>query len=259
MERGSGGEHYRSGEVCMSYGLSATNNGGSVVISSDYKTLVFSQRGEFRITSRYTDREGFGSVEFTKAITTQEPPQIFTRCTSASHSSLTIYTRVLGGPGNWTGFNVTSAVMGGSTLQDHYLQYVACKFADSRSAGSYGLEIDDEVGGIVYASSDRVVRYGKFTKDWDYEAPTGYGVVGVFHSRVAPDPDDFISISSIDRGNAWFCGSVNYAGLRIVSGGLQSIKIHINRINSTIQFHKFIGLSFSIPVCKFPVERYYNT
>lgn len=242
----------------MSYGLSVTNNGGSVVISSEYKTLVFSQRGEFRITSRYTDREGYGSVTFSKVITTQEPPQVFVRTTRASHSSLTFYTRMLGGAGAWTGFDVFSAASG-APLQDHYLQYVACKFSDSRSVDRYGLEIYDETGDIVYTSSDRVVRYGKFTKDWDYSPPTGYGVVAVYHSRVAPDPDDFISISSVDRGNAWFCGSVNYAGLRVVSGGVQSVKIVTNksRVNTDIQ--NFPGPSFSIPVCKFPIERYYNT
>ncbi|WP_238936228.1 hypothetical protein [Pseudomonas weihenstephanensis] len=243
----------------MNYGLSATNNGGSVVISSEYKTLVFSERGTFRITSRYIDGEGYGSVTFAKPILTQEPPQIFTCCTGASHSALAIYTRVLGGPGYWTGFNVTSASNGVRPVQNFYMEYVSCKFSDSRSVDEFGLEIYDGSEGVVYTSSDRVVRYSKFTKDWDWRPPLGYGVVGVFHSRVAVDPDDFICISSIDRGNAWFCGRVHYAGLRIVDGGLQSVKILINRSKTYEYLTQFSGPSFSIPVCKFPIERYYNS
>lgn len=244
----------------MSYGLSATNNGGSVVISSDYKTLVFSERGNFQILSRYSDGEGYGTVTFVKPIQTQEPPQIFVRCIAASHNNLSFYTRVLGGPGNWTGFSVVRAALGGGVVQNFNLEYVACKYSDKKSVDEYGLEIYDAQERVVYTSSDRVVRYGKFTKSWTYVPPqVAYGRVAVFNSNLPLAHDDFISISSVDRGNSWFMGSVDYAGLRIREGGAPVIKILINLNRTDINLHQgTAGSAFSIPVCKFPVERYYN-
>ena len=244
----------------MSYGLSATNNGGSVVISSDYKILVFSERGSFQIVSRYSDGEGYGSVIFIKPINTLEAPQIFVRCVSASHPALSFYTRVLGSPGNWTGFSVVSSALGGGALQNFNLEYVSCKYSDKKSIDPYGLEIYDRQEGIVYTSSDRVVRYSKFTKRWSYVPPQiAYGRVAAFNSNLAIDNDDFISISSIDRGNAWFMGSADYAGLRIREGGAPTVKILINLNRPDIGLYQgTAGAAFSIPVCKFPISRYYN-
>lgn len=244
----------------MSYGFLATNNSGSVTISSDYKALVFSERGQYLITSPYSNSEGYGQVTFTKPITTQEPPQVFARCGTASHGSLSFYTRMLGGPGNWTGFATTSPVMGGNIKQYFEVQYVACKFADKKGKDDFGLEIFGPDGGVAYASSDRVVRYGKFSKKWVYTPPqVAYGIVGVFSSDVTPDADDYMSISSIDRGNSWFMGRVVYAGIRIRDNSAPALKILVNFNRTDIVLHQGSDASrFSIPVCKFPIERYYN-
>lgn len=40
------------------YGFSALNDSSSVIVSNKYKVMVFSERGQFSITSRYSDREG---------------------------------------------------------------------------------------------------------------------------------------------------------------------------------------------------------
>ena len=243
----------------MDFGLKVINNGGSVNISSDYKILVFSERGIFQIVSRYSDGEGYGQVTFTRPVTTVEPPQVFVRTISASHGALSFYTRLLGSSGNWTGFSVTSAVLG-SPLQNFTLEYVNCKYSDKRSTDKYGLEVYDYLGNVIYTSSDRAVRYSRFTKSWSYTGPTvAYGVVGVFNSNMTIAADDFISITSIDRGVSWFNSYVDYAGLRIRDGGAPSLKIHINLSATDTNLFQGANSNFSIPICKFPIDRYYNT
>ena len=244
----------------MSFGLSATNNGGSVVISSDYKTLVFSERGTFQITSRFSNGEGSGAATFTKVVQTQEPPQVFVRFVSGSHTSLSFYTTITGSPGNWTGFKVVSAILTGNQTQNFSMEYVSCKYSDKKSVDMYGLEIYDYQGNIVYTSSDRVVRYSKFTKNWTWMRPNYPGVVNVFNSGLVLDADDFVSISSIDRGVSWNMGLVTYAGLRIRNGGVPVVQILTNATNPGDNWKPDVATSrFSIPVCKFPIARYYNT
>ncbi|WP_432755574.1 hypothetical protein [Pseudomonas sp. WMBT8] len=238
------------------YGFVAVNDHGSVSISSVYKVLVFSERGQFRIQSRYTDKEGKGQFTFAKPIRTVEPPQIFLRTISASHASLGLYTSIEGSSGNWTGFHVTSAVRGGSVLQDYLMEFVSCKYSDQGSSSEYGLEVRDAQNRIMFVSSDRVVRYGKFSKSWT----VGRGrFVDIYYSDLTVDADDFISVSSLDRGIMWFANDSKYAGITILEGGVPVLQI----FNQRHYLERFYwqgsdGFCLSIPVCKFPIERYYN-
>ena len=246
----------------MDYGLSVTNDYGSVIISSSYKVLVFSERGLFQITSRYSDREGAGEVTFAKPVLTQEPPQVFVRHIKGKHNGLAVYTTLRGSAGNWTGFKVTSAAAGGD-LQNHSMEYVTCKYSDKSSTDVYGLEVYDEQGKIAFTSSDRVVKYNKFTRNWRWQQFGGRSPLQVFHSDLAIDADDCISISSIDRGVSWYMDGVDYAGLRLLDGGKPVLAMTINAEVDQNQYGGYWyqgtnGTSFSIPVCKFPIEKYYN-
>lgn len=246
----------------MDYGLSVTNDYGSVIISSSYKVLVFSERGLFQITSRYSDREGAGEVTFAKPVLTQEPPQVFVRHIKGRHNGLAVYTTLRGSAGNWTGFKVTSAAAGGD-LQNHSMEYVTCKYSDKSSTDVYGLEVYDEQGKIAFTSSDRVVKYNKFTRNWRWQQFGGRSPLQVFHSDLAIDADDFISISSIDRGVSWYMDGVDYAGLRLLDGGKPVLAMTINAEVDQNQYGGYWyqgtnGTSFAIPVCKFPIEKYYN-
>lgn len=246
----------------MDYGLSVTNDYGSVIISSSYKVLVFSERGLFQITSRYSDREGAGEVTFAKPVLTQEPPQVFVRHIKGKHNGLAVYTTLRGSAGNWTGFKVTSAAAGGD-LQNHSMEYVTCKYSDKSSTDVYGLEVYDEQVKLAFTSSDRVVKYNKFTRNWRWQQFGGRSPLQVFHSDLAIDADDFISISSIDRGVSWYMDGVDYAGLRLLDGGKPVLAMTINAEVDQNQYGGYWyqgtnGTSFSIPVCKFPIEKYYN-
>ena len=241
----------------MSYGLSVTNNSGSVVISSEYKVMVFSERGQYRVTSRYTDQPGGGSVVFTKPITTNEAPQVFSRHISGVHPSMSVYITLTGGPGNWTGFNLTSATLGGSTVQNFLMEYVACKFSNMKSSQDYGLQINDYLGNPIFSAADRVVRYGKYTKKWTFTNGTN---VIFYNSNLTIDANDFICLSSFDRGVSWVIDRNAFAGLRVLEGGVQVLRMNINtRDLGNWYYQQEAPTNFAIPVCKFPVERYYNT
>lgn len=239
----------------MDYGLLTRNDYGSVTISSSNKVMVFAERGTFVVSSRYSDREGTGSFEFAKVIKTNEPPQIFLRVVTASYSSLTLYATVVGSPGNWTGFRITSAVTG--TVHTYSLEFVSAKFSDTRSTLEFGEEVSDETGSVVFSSSDRVVRYGKFTKEWTKS--TG-DEVDFYYSNVPIDSDDFISVTSIDRGVSWLINYNRYVGLRIWSGGAPDLRINCNKetAGGNWYWQGTNGTFFSIPICKFPIARYHN-
>lgn len=238
------------------FGISVTNNSNSVMITSQYKIMVFSERGTFRIQSQYTDKEGSGAVNFLKPILTQEPPQIFLRHVSGVHPNLGVYTTILGGPGNWTGFRMTSAVRGGSTLQNYLVEYVSCKYADKQSTDLFGMNIWDEAGVILFSASDRVVRYSKFSKVW---TKTAGSTVDIYSSNLTIDSDDFISVSSVDRGLVWFADGADYVGITLLDNNVPSLKISAQRSGGGYDYSLGVnGQNFCIPVCKFPTSRYYN-
>lgn len=238
------------------FGLSVVNDFGSVIVSNTYKIMVFSERGNFQVTSQYTDAEGQGTVTFAKPITTQEPPQVFVRFVTGVHNNLGMFTVLLGGPGNWTGFRVVSAVRGNPNLQNYTLEYVSCMYSNLKSTSNYGLELSDGQGNIIYTSSDNVVRFGKFSKVWTL---TKGNTVDVYDSGLTIDEDDFISISSIDRGVAWFINYSQYAGLSLLENGVRVLKIH-NQLQPGNWYYQGTNNTYlAIPVCKFPSSRYSNT
>ncbi|QLG94964.1 hypothetical protein HZF02_24840 [Pseudomonas yamanorum] len=242
----------------MSFGLLVVNNKGAVVVSSDSKVLVFSERGEFRIQSRYTDRPGYGVANFENPILTQEPPQVFLRIISPSHPSLSVYATILGGPGKWTGFKITSGTMGGKSLQNHLVEFVSCKYSDQRSKSQYGMEIYDEQSKVAFSSSDRVVRYSRFTKHWTYSQSVNY--FDTWDSGMVMEVDEYVSVSSMDRGVSWFIGHSQYASLQLMTGNVRKIQIVAQRsvLGDSINIDGLGVTSFSIPICKFPIGEYYN-
>lgn len=235
------------------YGIFVTNDSDSIIISSRYKVMVFSERGAFRITSKYNDKEGSGSAIFSKPIHTQEPPQLFFGNLSGLHSRVSVYITLLGAPGNWTGFVAISAVAGGQ-LQNTYVEYVACKYSDTPNAEPVGMQLWDDTGTLLYASQDRVVRYSKIAKVWTFV--TGTHVFN-YESNLSLDADDFICVSAFDRGITWFTG-FSFAGMRIFNGGVPSLTIFADVPGGGRAYPYGSNTNFCIPVCKFPISQYHN-
>ncbi|MBM0213017.1 hypothetical protein ALQ72_05112 [Pseudomonas syringae pv. maculicola] len=238
------------------YGFSAINDGSSVIVSNKYKVMVFSERGQFSITSRYSDREGSGTVVFIRPIRTQEPPQVFVRHISGSHASLGVYTTMSGGPENWTGFLITSAVRSGNILQNYSMEYVSCKFADQPSTEIYGMNIKGENQQIVFSSADRIVRYSKFAKNWTVLKGS---TVDIYSSNLSIDSDDFVCVSSMDRGVMWFADGAQFSGMTLLENSLPVLKINAQIASGGFWYYQGVNETcFGIPVCKFPSARYYN-
>lgn len=237
-----------------SYGLSVTNNLGTISISSEIKVLVFSERGTFYVKSQNTDRPGYGSYTFARPILSKETPQLFLRAQAPNLPSITLYTTMLGGPGNWTGFRVTTGAYGGSSLQNHLMEFVVCKYTDTRSKDEFGVEIYDKDGKISFSSSDKIIRYRKFTKQWSKSVGQ---FADVYVSGVAIDSDDFICVSQFDRGVAWFTDQANFASMNILTNWTPSLNIQVSK-TLTNTYVDPTWSYFSIPICKFPIARYNN-
>ena len=87
----------------MSYGLTFTNNSNVVTLDSEYARLAVIATGRFAPTQE----SGLGSVTtFPVPVTSQEPPLAFVRPDTVGAIAGLCRMRLLGGPGNWTGFYV---------------------------------------------------------------------------------------------------------------------------------------------------------
>ncbi|MCE0849383.1 hypothetical protein LU689_05575 [Pseudomonas asiatica] len=240
------------------YGFRAVNDFGSVTISSVYKVLVFSERGTYQVTSQYTDRGGEGAVTFIKPITTQEAPQVFVRVQSASHANLGIYISMVGSPGYWTGFRTFSAAPGISPLQNFTLEYVTCKFADSVQETGYGMNIRDANGVPVFSAQDKIVRYSKFATNWTMTTNTS--TLRVFTPNVPIESDEFICVSSFDRGINWATGNSQFSAFNIWANWTSNLNTYVQRITSGGYWYwqGTNNTQFTVPVCKFPADRFSN-
>ncbi|WP_028941632.1 hypothetical protein [Pseudomonas vranovensis] len=240
------------------YGFQAVNDYSTITISSTYKVMVFSERGMVRITSSYTDRGGQGQATFIRPIYTQEAPQLFVRVQSASHGALGLAVTLLGGPGNWTGFQLDSAATGAAPLQDFTLEYVSCKFADAVQNSGYGLNIWDANGIPVFNARDKIVRYSKFATSWSMAVDTS--ISRVFVPNVSIETDDFICVSAMDRGVNWFTDNAQFAGFNIWANWAPYLTLYCQRITALGYWYwqSMNETQFAVPVCKFPAARYTN-
>lgn len=240
----------------MSYGFQALNNSGSVTISTQFKPLVFHLRGTVNVTSEYTNRPGYGTVTLTTPVTTPEPPSLFVRYVSGLHPSISVYFTWLGGPGNWTGFRITSAAFGGRVLQNHLLEWVVCKFTNTSPASGYGLQLYDSDSQPIYGTHEKLVKYSKFTKSWSLDA-SSYGYLSYIASGISIDPEDFVSVASFDRGLVWHVADSNtqYAGLALYRNNQRTLEIQVQLNYPAGRKYPVPtrdGLYFSMPICKFP-------
>lgn len=237
------------------YGLTVVNDYGATVIDSKRKVLVFSERGSFFITSKFIDASGLGIYNFLKPVRTQAPPQIFLRTVSASNASIALYiVTTTGGPGNWTGVGVMSGA-GGTELQRHNMEIVVCKYSDTPPKSDYGMILRDEKGQLLFSSDDRVVRYSRFTKNW---TKVNGVTIDEYRSDVTPASDEFICITQMDRGVSWFTRQASYASMWVRRFGAPYMGMQVQYQPYGVYYEGVNGTSFSIPICRFPSDRYYN-
>lgn len=244
----------------MSFGFEAINDNNSVIISSDSRPLVYIGRGQVSLTNSVVDRPAVGSTTF-PTVTTQAPPRIFVRLNSSRHASMNCYVYINGSPGNWTGFTMYAGAQGGGTLPLYVLDYTLC--IPSGGSGTsltsgYGMVLYGEDGQEVFNNTQRIVRFGKFTKVWSYTINiTSTATFHNLNSNVSIDPDDYIDITYFNRGivlqqvvNAMFTSLILY------SNSVRVLQMQTQATNRTDQILDAGITYYCTPICKFPIDRY---
>lgn len=241
------------------FGFQATNELGSLTISDNFPNLVFQERGQIIVrNTSVTDRPAYGVSYFNQPVTQQSPPNIFIRFNSGNHETCNIYMSMLGSPGNWIGFAVWAGAIGGTTLPRHVLDYVLCKFTDSKPATGFGMVVYDSQGNQTYKSEDKSVKFSKFTKSW-FRNDNGGEFVNIFPLGITIENDDYIDISSMNRGNVHMSlQRTQFTSVRILSGGVRTLAlVSQNTVSLGIGGPKQLAsTNFCIPICKFPIEIY---
>lgn len=249
----------------MAFGFEAKNDSGSVTLSDEYPTLVYSHRGQIVVqNTSVVDRPAVGSVGFPAPIQQLAPPKVFIRFNSGRHNSCNVYLAMNGSANNWTGFTIYAGALGGGTLPRHVLDYVVCKLTDNNPASGFGMAIYDSTGKLTYKSQDRPVRYSKFTKSWSYSVTSS---LGTYFANLTPvaisiDLDDYYDLSSMNRGSALFTpyeGSarMQYVSVQILSGGVRTLQLVQQNSSSLYTTPLEVGNTFfCIPICKFPTSQY---
>jgi hypothetical protein len=145
----------------MAYGLEFTNNDNVVTLDSEYARLVVVSKGRFIPTQE----SGLGSTtNFERVVTTQESPLVFVRPDTVNAVAGLCQMRVLGSPGNWTGFYVRAY---NSLTAQPRGSYFAAAFQASPVA-DYGLRMFDETGKIIFDSGTPCAAFTKSYQTWAY-------------------------------------------------------------------------------------------
>ncbi|ANF84653.1 hypothetical protein A7J50_1214 [Pseudomonas antarctica] len=128
----------------MAYGLQFTNNADVVTLDTEYSRLVI----------LYSARYNAGAF-FPNPITSQEPPLIFVRPDSPSTFQ---YVRIIGSPGNWTGFsNAHPANAPGTYFLAAY---------ESKPTASYGMRLWDGNQKLLFDNGTPCAQFTTVLDNW---------------------------------------------------------------------------------------------
>ena len=244
----------------MSFGFSAVNDSDSVMVSDTHQHLVFERRGTLTVSGGTINKQHSAAITFPTAITTTPPPKIFLKVQSSSHASITMYCVLLGSPGNWTGFRIYCAAAGTAPAPNYVFQYVVCKFVNSAPSSGFGMVIYDAAGQPVFRHDAKLVKYSKFTKTWTYTRTlSGAWFYTFFPSGITITPDDFIDVSSINRGCVIMeVYGIQYTSLRIWRSSAPVLQL-VAQANSSQSDPQYVSsMRFCMAICQFPSDVYYN-
>lgn len=134
----------------MSFGVTFVNNSDVVTLDSEFSRLVV------LFSARYS-----GGAFFPSAITSQEPPLVFVRPDTAATFQ---WVRILGGPGNWTGWSNTSPVNVPGTY------FVAAY--ESRPTATYGVRLWDSNSKLLFDSGTPCAQFTRVAANWTFLGQT---------------------------------------------------------------------------------------
>lgn len=132
----------------MTHGLTFTNSSDVVTLDSEYARLVilyFARYGE----------NGISGAVFPTPIRSDEPPLIFARPDSNGGFQ---WVRLLGGPGNWTGFLNESVSVGNYFLAAY----------ESKPTADYGLRLWDGNSKVLFDNGTPCAQFTNVVTAWTY-------------------------------------------------------------------------------------------
>lgn len=136
-----------------SYGVRFTNNSDVVTLDSEFSRLVVLEKGSW-------SGSGAGiTVNFTRAITTTEPPLFFVR---PNNSVTFCFCTPRGGAGAWTGFTFRG-VVGQATSGNWFV--AAFK---SEPTAIYGVRIKDAAGKLLFDNGTPCAQFTRTISAWTY-------------------------------------------------------------------------------------------
>ncbi len=169
----------------MSYGVAFTNNSNKVILDSEFSRLVVLEKGTWSGT-------GSGiSVQFSKVVTTAEPPLIFVR---PGLSTTFCFCSVQGSSGAWTGFSFMGVV--NQTTNGSW--FIAAFKAELTA--KYGFRIWDGSGKLLFDSGTPCAQFTRTISSWTYLGSSSDGQGQSILRWTAPSPlssGDYMLLSNV--------------------------------------------------------------
>jgi hypothetical protein len=161
----------------MAYGLQFVNNSDVVTLDSEYARLMVIASGRFSPT----EEGGLGSsTYFPRAVTSQEPPLVFIRPDTVNMVAGLCRMRLLGSPGNWTGFYVRAYDV--KTAQPNGRYFVSSFGA--QAVANFGMRLWDGASSLLFDSGTPNANFTRAFQNWNHEKhDTGdQGLTRVYYS-----------------------------------------------------------------------------
>lgn len=189
------------------FGLSVLNDLGSLQLSSDAQYLSEHDAGTFSFGSGTYSR----TFSFAQPSTSAFPPMVFIRMETASQGETSSFiARLIGSPGNWTGFNLRS----GNQSQSMTGKWFAAVYQPLPSTSDYGFRVWDENSQLIYDLNKPLVKYSRFITNWTYAGRQD--IVYVYNSGVTLAADEYVMVNQFIRSHVSVSSaSVSYLGITI--------------------------------------------
>lgn len=214
----------------MNFGLQVVNDGNYTQIDSDQPRLCALYSGAYQASGSSSV-----SVSFPAAITTPEPPCVFIRNSEARPNDVYTGMTISGGPGNWTGFSITSLNVDFRPAG----KWFAAVFA-SISKADYGLRMWNASGVLIFDSGAAPVIFTRANNSWSYQGQVVLNATAQAYywanGSVAPmQSDEYFMINPFSRGILqkhinWMGSGVrfNYSANRLQVFGISAISAWTN-------------------------------
>ncbi|MCQ3000448.1 hypothetical protein NLO98_11870 [Pseudomonas syringae] len=180
----------------MTYGLQFVNNSNVVTLDSEYARLMVIASGRFSPT----EENGLGSsTYFSRPVTSQEPPLVFVRPDTVNRVAGLCRMRLIGSPGNWTGFYVRAYDV--NTAQPNGRFFVSAFGA--QQVAQFGMRLWNGQSNLLFDSGTANATFTRSFQAWNYERydTSEQGFTRIYYSVPFNFPqDEFMLINSFGMG-----------------------------------------------------------